>query len=280
MKFTGRNTKKILGYIFSILIAYAAYATFFYVTQRNIIFPTEYAKIPIGITDQIPDSLKIWIKTEYEKTETWYLPPFNRFSRNGNPLVIIGHGNADVIDRWVNIVSILREYGVGVMLVEYPGYGRSTGNPSEESIERVFVESYDSIVLRKDIDTNRIVLLGQSIGGGAVCNLAKKRNVSAIILVSTFTNVSVLASDFLIPSFLVKDKFDNLSVINDFGGPTLFMHGTEDDLIPFSESERLHSAARRGKLISINGGHNLNLHRSDFWKEHIISFLFKEGLIP
>ncbi|MDX1699171.1 MAG: alpha/beta hydrolase [Melioribacteraceae bacterium] len=278
MKISGTITKKIIRYLLSILIAYAAYATFFYLIQRTILFPTSYARTPMSVADQIPDSLKTWIKTEYEISESWYFPPFSSISRDRNPLVIIGHGNADVIDRWVGAVSILREYGMGVMLVEYPGYGRSTGDPSEESIQRVFVASYDSIISRRDIDPNKIVLLGQSIGGGAVCNLAKQRPASAIILVSSFTNVSVLASDFLIPGFLVKDTFNNLAVIKDFDGPTLFIHGIEDDLIPFSESQKLYSAASSGTLVSIEGGHNLNLHRSGFWEKHIIPFLIEENL--
>jgi hypothetical protein len=272
-------TKKILRYVFSILIAYAAYVTFFYITQRNILFPAEYARIPIGVADLITEEQKIWIETGNEKTETWYLPPTNSDSLIKNPLVIVGHGNADVIDRWVNAVSVLREYGMGVMLVEYPGYGRSTGEPTEESIKRVFVESYDTIISRGQIDTDKIVLLGQSIGGGAVCNLAEERKVSAIILISTFTNVSVLASDFLIPSFLVKDKFDNLSIIREFKGPTLFIHGVDDDLVPFNESEKLHSAASNGTLVPIRGGHNLNLHRANFWQKYIVPFLKENNLI-
>lgn len=259
-------------------IAYAIYATFFYIVQRKIIFPSDYAAPPSGIAENVPDTQKIWIEQKFGKTESWYFPPLT-VTEKFFPLMIIAHGNADLIDRWTGAISGLRKKGIAVLLVEYPGYGRSEGNPSQESITKVFVSAYDYITNNAKIDKNKVVFLGQSIGGGAVCALAKERNPSAIILISAFRNISVLTSDFFLPKFLIKDHFDNLSVISNYKGPVLLVHGTEDDLIPFEESEKLHQAAENGKLISFKGGHNLRINWDLFWKDEVIPFLNENNIL-
>ncbi len=137
-------------------IFYIAYGFLIFMLQRDILFPTDYAKGPRGVSEQIPDSAKIWIETEFGKSETWYLAPFNSKLNETHPLIIIGHGNADVIDKWVTLVSRLREVGIGVLLVEFPGYGRSTGHPTQESITKAFIASYDSILTKPEIISENI----------------------------------------------------------------------------------------------------------------------------
>lgn len=262
--------------IFSLI--YVIYATFFYLVQRKIIFPTDYAVPPPGIAESMPDSQKIWIDHDFGKTESWYLPPLN-VVKIPFPLFIIAHGNADLIDRWLDVTSVLRENGIAILLVEYPGYGRSEGNPSQESITKVFVSAYDSILNYTEIDKNTIVYFGQSIGGGAVCALAERRNPAAIILLSTFRKIDALTSKFYLPKFLVKDQFNNLKVISKFQGPVLLVHGTEDDLIPFEESEKLLEAADNGKLLSIKGGHNMLINWNLLWKDEVIPFLMENNVL-
>lgn len=269
-----------IGIIFLSIVVflYIAYCAFFFIIQRNILFPIEYAKVPSGIAEQIPDSSKIWIENKFGSTETWYLPPINLGSELEHPLIIIGHGNGDVIDRWVNLVARLREIGIGVLLIEYPGYGRSQGKPNQENITQVFIKSYDSIIANSRIDKNKIILLGQSIGGGAICALAKKRPSSAMILISCFTSVRIFASQYYLPKFLIRDTFDNLSVVSTYENPILFAHGKNDKLIPFTESKKLNDVAQNGKLISLDGGHNVIKKWRPFWNNQVIPFL-KENKI-
>ena len=193
--------------------------------------------------------------------------------------MIIAHGNADLIDRWIKIAEILNSKGIAVLLVEYPGYGRSTGDPSQESISRVFIDAYDIITKRAEIDKDKILLLGQSIGSGAVCSLAQERPFAAIILISAFTNIGIFAKNYFLPKFLVKDPFDNLSVISNIDRPVLFIHGIDDDLIPYEESEKLLAASKNGMLIGIEGEHNLMLNRTSFWVNHIVPFLKRNDIL-
>src|SRR5690606_14605281 len=101
-----------------------------------------------------------------------------------------------------------RELGLAVLLVEYPGYGRSGGSPSEASITRAALAAYDRLVARADIDPARIVLHGRSLGGGVVAVLSDARAAAALVLESSFTGVTAFASGMLLPPLLVRDPFD------------------------------------------------------------------------
>jgi pimeloyl-ACP methyl ester carboxylesterase len=221
----------------------------------------------------------IWLDSPWGRTEAWFLPPADGPSVQPYPVVIFAHGNAERIDDWVQELSPFTRLGVGLLLVEYPGYGRSHGRPSQSSITDVMVAAYDRLAARRPIDPGRIVLMGRSIGGGAVCQLASRRPAAALILMSTFTSARAFASRYLAPGFLVKDPFDNLAVLQGFNGPVLLMHGRNDDVIPFYHAQRLHRAARNVRLIAYPCGHNDCPPRWDvFWKD-IEGFLHESGLL-
>jgi len=163
--------------------------------------------------------------------------------------------------------------------VEYPGYGRSAGSPSQKSITQTFLAAYDALSNRKDVDPSRIILFGRSLGGGAVCALAARRPSAALILMSTFTSARAFAKRYLAPSFLVRDPFDNLAVVKNYPAPVLILHGRRDTVIPFSHGVELHRAARQGTLIAYEAGHNdCPPDWKVFWR-HVRSFLRENKII-
>jgi len=144
-----------------------------------------------------------------------------------------------------------------VLLVEYPGYGRCSGAPTQASITRALVAAYDWAVSRPTIDPGRVIGYGRSLGGGAVCALARERRLAALVLESTFTSVrSLAASLFGVPGFLVRDPFDNLGCVRAFEGPVLVLHGERDEVIPVEHARRLHEAAAASELHLAPCGHN------------------------
>ena len=156
---------------------------------------------------------------------------------------------------WAEAFDEPRRWGVGCLLVEYPGYGRSGGSPSEASIAKAMTGAYDLATALPGVDPTRVVAYGRSLGGGAACDLARHRPVSALVLESTFTSVrSFLHSRLL--GFLLPDPFDNLSLVQSFAGPLLIMHGTRDTLIPVAQAEQLHRVAPRSELVLEPCGHN------------------------
>lgn len=239
------------------LAAYAAYAALLFVFQRKIIFPRYMIPSPERDTPPGDSIQQIWLETESGRVEAWFLAP-EAADRSGNahPLVIAAHGNGELIDFLYEEMQPFRKMGMGVLLVEYPGYGRSDGEPSQESIGLVFREAYDRMLERPDVDPGRIVFWGRSLGGGVVCDLSRDRPAAAMVLVSSFTGVREFALRYLLPGFLVRDPFDNLAAVREFQGPVLIFHGRQDEVIPYSHGKRLHDANPGSSFISYDCGHN------------------------
>ncbi len=268
-----------LKYTLIVLIIYVGYCGFLFIMQRQMMFPRGLIPTPPDSAPNIPGLEKIWLDTGFGKVESWYLPPSTPAIRTPAPVVIFAHGNGELIDFWPHELKTFTKFGLGLLLVEYPGYGRSAGKPSQESITQIFIAAYDTLAKRKDIDPDRIVLFGRSLGGGAVCALAAKRPSKALILMSTFTSVRSFAIRYLAPKFLVRDPFDNLEVVRNYKGPILILHGRNDGIIPYSNGMKLHKAALRSKFITYDAGHNdCPPDWRIFWKD-IESFLGEINVI-
>ncbi|RLB83297.1 MAG: alpha/beta hydrolase [Deltaproteobacteria bacterium] len=263
----------------AVLFLYLVYCGLLFLLQRQILFPRHQIEVPRETDKNIPGLDKIWLDTNYGKVEAWFLPPAPNHSKGLAPAVIFAHGNAELIDFWPEELKKFTSLGIGVLLVEYPGYGRSEGRPSQRSIAEAFVTAYDALIARKEIDPTRIVLFGRSLGGGAVCALAAERPSAALILLSTFTSVQALASNFLVPGFLVRDPFDNLTVVRSYPGPILVIHGRHDSLVPHEHGADLYRAAQRGKMLTYDCRHNDCPPSWDtFWRD-VESFLLDAGII-
>lgn len=245
-----------LKYTLIVVLTYVGYCALLFSMQRQMMFPRGFIPAPPHSARDIAGLEKIWLDTGVGKVESWYLPPAT--PRNGipAPVVIFAHGNAELIDFWPDELKTFTKFGWGLLLVEYPGYGRSAGRPSQESIMQIFITAYDILTGRKDIDPECIVLFGRSLGGGAVCALAAERPSKALILMSSFTSVRSLAIRYLVPKFLVRDPFDNLEVVRNYKGSILIIHGKNDGIIPYSHGMKLHKAAPHSKLIAYDAGHN------------------------
>lgn len=260
------------------IFLYLAYCGFLFMMQRQMLFPRYLIETPSNNED-ISGLEKIWIDTSFGKVETWFLPPADSRVSGPVPAVIFAHGNGELIDFWPSELKKFNRFGIGVLLVEYPGYGRSAGTPSQKSITEAFAGAYDALVAREDVDPSRIVLLGRSVGGGAICTLAVNRPSAALILMSTFISTRSFASKYFFPAFLVRDPFDNLAVVGNYQEPVLVVHGKFDDIIPYSHGKALYKAAKQAKMITYESGHNDCPPNWDTFWHDIETFLHDSDLI-
>ncbi len=224
-------------------------------TQRKFLFPADQVPVPEYTADRIEGLDRVWLDVSGERVESWFIPSENE-NKKPSPVILFAHGNGELIDYWLDEFNQFIRYGISVMLVEYPGYGRSGGNPSQESVTETFVKAYDFLVERPDVDKNAIIFLGRSLGGGAVCALTEQRTPAALILMSTFTSARSFAKRYLAPGTLILDPFENLKIVAEYTGPVLIIHGKNDDLIPFSHGQKLYEAAQDGEMIIYDSGHN------------------------
>ncbi len=243
---------KIIG---GALLVYAFYCGLLFLAQRHLLFPRSMIPAPPPVDLAAAGIERVWLAPGFGRVEAWYLPP-STGAPGPCPAVIFAHGNGELIDFWPTELKRFSRLGMGLLLVEYPGYGRSAGSPSQESIAETFTRAYNWLSARADVDPERIVFFGRSLGGGAVCDLARVRPAAALILMSCFKSVRAFAPRYLAPPFLIRDPFDNLEAVARFGGAVLVIHGRFDEVIPFAHGESLHAAAKNGTLIAYAAGHN------------------------
>lgn len=220
------------------------------VAQRAIIYPHPPAA---SSPPRLPESVEALRLGPNGDVEAWLLRPPQTSGQF--PLLLFMHGNGELIDHWLAPFSELSRRGVGVLLVEYPGYGRSGGSPNQDSISQIAAAAYDLGVRLPGVNPDAIIAYGRSLGGGAACQLARLRPISGLILESTFTSLPELASRLGLPGFLVRDQFPNLSVVSSLSVPVMVIHGERDDLIPIAHGEALAQAANV-PLIRLPCGHN------------------------
>jgi fermentation-respiration switch protein FrsA (DUF1100 family) len=270
--------KTMISSLFWFLCLYTAYCTLLFLMQRQMIFPAGLAG-PAPGPPRLPALEVVWLAPQGARTEAWYLPSAHGAAGGRSPAVIFAHGNAELIDGCVNEFMPLTRMGAGLLLVEYPGYGRSGGSPSQKAIGAVYQAAWDWLAARPDVDPARIVLAGRSLGGGVVCQLAAERPSAALILISTFTSARAFARRFLVPAFLVRDPFDSLSVLRSYAAPVLVFHGRRDDVIPYAHGVAAADAAPRGRLVSYDCAHNDCPPDRDAFFQEMARFLRGSGIL-
>lgn len=220
--------------------------------QRALLFPAP----PLVAAPARPsDAEPVWLEIAGGWVEAWYLPPLVD-ARGPAPLLLFTHGNGELIDFWPGAFEQPRRWGLAVLLVEFPGYGRSGGAPSQRSVTAAVLAAFDWARQQPSVDASRIIAYGRSVGGGAATALAGERPVAAMILESTFTSISVFARRFGAPGLLVRDRFDNLAAVRRFTNPLLILHGEHDGIIPVAQGRALHAAQPSSEFHLMPCGHN------------------------
>jgi hypothetical protein len=190
-----------------------------------------------------------------ERVNAWFFPAQDASS----PVVLVCHGNAGNISDRLDLASLLLEAGAGVLLLEYRGYGCSDGKPGEENTYRDAQAAYHWLAA-KGLPGTRIIVYGESLGGGVAAELALREKVAGLILQSTFTSIPDVGAELLpwLPVRLISTiKYDTRAKLAHLRVPVLILHSREDELIRFHHAEENFAAANEAKfLIELRGGHN------------------------
>ena len=165
------------------------------------------------------------------------------------------HGNAGNISHRVdNIAALSRLTGLGVLIVDYRGYGLSEGSPTEGGLYLDAEAAFEYLSSETGLDPKQhIVLFGRSLGVGVAAEVATRHTVRCVILESGFTSTTDMARATrpawlvyaLMP--LISARFDTLSKIGNITSPVMIIHGDHDDIVPFYMAEQLYEAAREPK---------------------------------
>ncbi len=221
--------------------------------QRSVMYPAPAAPLTAPVLDR--RGVETLMLGPAGDREAWLLAPAT--THDGPfPAVLFAHANAEIIDDWVGRLEPLRGAGYAVLLVEYPGYGRTPGKPSEASLTQAVLDGFDALAGRADIDADRIFAWGRSLGGGPASALAARRPVAGLILESSFSSARSMALRAGVLPFLVLDPWDNLDQLEGYRGPLLVVHGERDTIIPPSHGRLLLDAVPGAEWVGLPCGHN------------------------
>ena len=227
--------------------------------ERSILYPARFRETPDAVA--LPDFARE-VSVEHGQGRTYghlYLGKGVSAETPG-PLVIYSHGNGELIEDYPMGFSGYRRLGVSVLLTEYRGVGRSDGKPSKKRIDADHVAFFDLAAALPEVDADRIVLHGRSMGGGIVASLVRSRKPAALVLESTYSSIKDCAWRLWVPGFMVKDDYDVAAALRVYDGPVFMSHSKRDEVIPYAMSE-VNRAARPESLpgivfVSYDLGHN------------------------
>ena len=201
----------------------------------------------------------------------WFLPealfrPGPRQKAVRGPLASRGlallycHGNAGNVSSRLHKADIFHRLGLGVLLFDYRGFGKSEGRPSEDGTYRDAEAAYRYLRESKGFAPDRIVIYGESLGNAVALETALRHPPRALILESAFTSIADMGHEifpWLPVRWLARTRYDNLAKIPRVRCPVLVMHSRDDGVVPFRMGQALYAAAPEPKaFLALTGSHD------------------------
>jgi fermentation-respiration switch protein FrsA (DUF1100 family) len=221
--------------------------------QHAIFHPSPY---PEGLWDRQAalGAEDVWLRTsDGLRIHGWFVAARGETSW----VTLYLHGNAgNITDRPDHIASI-RNAGSKLLIIDYRGFGKSEGKPSEEGVYRDADAAYDYL-LQQGYEAGQIILHGESLGTAVATDLAARRPAAGVILEAPFTSAGDVAQRVLpLVGPLVVSGFDTRSKILRVGAPVLVIHGDQDETIDFDFGEQVFAAANEPKEFwRVSGAHH------------------------
>ena len=231
----------LLGTVAAMIVAFGGWL---YATQRSqIYFPTPETESAVA---QV-----LWIESAGERLKVWAV------ERPGPRALLYFGGNADDVAGHIeSFVAAFPEHSL--YLVNYRGYGGSSGRPSEIGLVKDALAVFDHVKLRHA----DVSVMGRSLGSGVAVQLAAARPVSRLVLVTPFDSLVNVAKEYfrwLPVGLLMRDRYDSASRAHTVQAPVLIVIAGEDEIIPRARSEALAEAFAPGQVqvVVVPGvGHN------------------------
>lgn len=190
-----------------------------------------------------------------ETLDAWWVP-----AEDARGVVLFFNGNAGNISHRLDYLQMFHRLRYSTLIVDYRGYGRSTGTPSEAGTYRDAEAAWDYLRHARLAQPRDVVIAGESLGGAVATWLAAKVGPRAVVLFSTFTSVNDLGAQvywFLPVRLLSRIGYDNRENLKRIRAPVFIAHSRDDDIVPYAHGKRLFEAAGEPKaFLEMRGGHN------------------------
>lgn len=261
---------KIIAAIIIVLYLTGVLALYFFQT-RLIFYPAKLAKDFKFRT--IPFREEVFLKTADGETINGLFFP----GEDKTKAILYFHGNAGDLSGWQFVAEDLLPSGLSIFIIDYRGYGKSTGSITEKGLYADADAAFRFLQDTKKIKADSIIIYGRSIGSGVAVDLASRERCGGLVLESAYSSLATLANEkvpFFFPSFYLRTKFKNIVKINQVTAPVVFVHGSDDTLIPSAHSQLLFETFRgKKRFVLIRNGQHNDLHAFPEFKDFITSSL-------
>ncbi len=266
--------KNIISLIAAVIFFFFYFKWF---ERRCIYYPTREIEFT-------PESISLRFEDVYFTTSDgiklngWFIP-----AANSETTLIFLHGNAGNISHRMGSIQIFNRLGLNVFIFDYRGYGKSNGRPYEEGTYLDAKAAYDYVARTKEVNRDKIILYGESLGGAIAYELATTARAGAVITLGTFSSIVDMGKvmyPFLPIKLIARTEYDTLSKVAVARIPKLFIHSADDEIIPIEQGRNLFSRACEPKeFYEMRGGHNDGIftYESEFC-EKVTSFLKRHDL--
>jgi uncharacterized protein len=234
---------------------------------RSVLYPAPAVPVPSPPPAPLEE---VGLESDGLALSAWWLPP----RAADAPVVLMLHGNGENLAtlHWAGLFDRFATLGAGVLALDYPGYGRSGGRPSEESIVAATRSAWRELLARAGPERPRIAA-GWSLGAAVAAQLAaaEPRSVDAVLLMSAWTRLDEVAR-LHFPGWLTRpllgERYDSLAAAPRIRAPVVVIHGARDAIIPAELGSRLFAALAEPKeWVEVrDAGHNDLLGRAETWR--------------
>ena len=240
-----------------VVLTCAAVVTLAWVFQRSLIyFP--FGAVPTPSQAGLDDVELVTFDTvDGIRLHGWFVPrrPSPRFT------LVVFNGNAGNRAYRSGLARAFREHGASVLLFDYRGYGGNDGHPTEAGLAADARAARAYLASRGDVDPNRVVYFGESLGAAVALGLALEHPPAALVLRSPFTSMADVGRvhyPWLPVRWLLRDRYPGLERIAQVACPLLVIAGDRDSIVPVEQSRQLYDAASSPKRLVVIGGADHN----------------------
>ena len=250
--------RTLLSFLIIAISIYVVLMLMIYLFQGRMVFLSD---IPGRTLDVSPAEIGLVFEDvsittpDNEHLHGWYVP-----AENSRGVVLFFHGNAGNISHRLDSISIFNDLGLDTLIIDYRGYGQSTGKTSEKGTYLDAQAAWDYLIKTRRVPADRIIIFGRSLGGAIGAWLAARQTPAAVIIESSFSSGVDMARrlyPFLPVRLITRLKYPVVEYASQLNCPVLVVHSRHDEIIPFDMGQAIYAAVKSDKkFVELSGDHN------------------------
>jgi fermentation-respiration switch protein FrsA (DUF1100 family) len=252
----------VLITIVSIIAAvYLGLSVLLFLTQSRVLYqpsrgydskPEDYHLEYEPVTLSTPDG---------QSLAAWFVP-----AEGAEQTILFCHGNAGNISHRLDTLKMFHELGLNCLIVDYRGYGQSSGKPTEKGTLIDVLVGFQWLIEEKGIRPEQIILFGRSLGGSIAATIAKDVHPGGLVLESAFTSFDDVGAHYypwLPVRLFSRFDYNTLEAVRQVTCPVLVIHSPDDEIIPYKFGQQIYDAAPEPKQFAeLKGTHNEGIYNN------------------